>query len=109
MTKHIRGAEKFLEVLDKIEEKDLFEKTISDEDSPFIKNIFRNKSRTNCELYEKGIVNGLLPKKVNAILKSLENDNKITVKPKIPTRKKGSFYISYKEKPKIEIFFERKG
>jgi hypothetical protein len=65
---------------------------------------------TNCELYKYGIVHGFLPKKVNAILKSLEKDNKITVKPKIPTtRKKGSFYIDYKEKPKIEIFFEGKG
>jgi three-Cys-motif partner protein len=112
LTKHILGAEKFLEVLDKIEEKDLFEKTISDEDSSFIENIFKNKSLTNCELYEKGIVNGLLPKKVNTILKSLENNNKITVKPKIPIRKKGSFYISYedyKKNPKIEIFFEGKG
>ncbi|BAG13543.1 SAM-dependent methyltransferase [Candidatus Endomicrobiellum trichonymphae] len=110
LTKHILGAEKFLEALVKIKEKDLFENTISDEDLPFIENIHKNKSLTNCELYEYGILHGLLPKKVTAILNSYEKDNKITVMPmpEVSNRKKGNFYISYKnkEKPKIKIVFK---
>ena len=111
LTKHILGAEKFLEALAKFKEEDLFENTISDKDLPFIENIPQNKSLTNRELYKYGIIHGLLPKKVTAILKSYENDNKITVISKVSIRKKGDFYISYKnykdkEKPKIEIVFK---
>lgn len=90
MIKHIHGVEKFLEVLDKIKEKELF--TILDEDSLFIENIFKNKSPTNYKLYEHGIVNSLLLKKMNTILKSYG---------------KWSFYVNYKnykEKLKIDIF-----
>ncbi|GHT10279.1 hypothetical protein AGMMS49532_09890 [Endomicrobiia bacterium] len=56
------------------------------------------------------INHGLLPKKVTAILNSYENNNKITVMPmpKVSNRKKGNFYISYKnkEKPKIKTVFK---
>jgi three-Cys-motif partner protein len=96
MSKNILGAEKFLEVLDRINEKDLFE------DEPFIKafiKAIRNKKElTNCELYKYGILNSLLPKKVRIVLKELEANNKINVMPvgDCKNRRKGNFYNYYK-------------
>jgi len=108
MSKNILGAEKFLEVLDRINEKDLFEFTISDQDGPFIEAIRNKKGLTNCELYKYGILNGLLPKKVKIVLKELEADNEInvTVMPvgDCKKRKKGEFYIRCKI-PKLEVTF----
>jgi hypothetical protein len=56
-----------------------------------MENIFKKikaRQSVNYMNYEHRIVNSLLPKKENALLKSYENDNKITAKTKIPTRKR---------------------
>ncbi|MDR3306871.1 MAG: three-Cys-motif partner protein TcmP [Endomicrobium sp.] len=105
-TKHILGAEKFLEALEQIKEKDLFENTISDQDSAFIKTISAYKKLTNCDLYKFGILNSLLSKKVNIILTNFEKNGKIEVISMITKRRKGNFYIGYKyygKPPKLEI------
>ena len=108
-TKHILGAEKFLEALDKIEEKDLFENTISDKDNAFIKMISSKKKLNNCDLHKYGLLSSLLPKRVNIILKELEKNENIIVFPKIKNRRKGNFYIGYKyckKRPRLEIEFK---
>ncbi|MCA6079940.1 MAG: three-Cys-motif partner protein TcmP [Endomicrobium sp.] len=102
-TRHILGAEKFLEILDKIDRQQYL---FLPEEPIFIKHIYhQKKTLTNCELYEYGILDSLLPKKVGSILKRLESNNKITVVPKASTRRKGVFYIRNKDK-KIEITFK---
>jgi hypothetical protein len=104
-TRHILGAEKFLEVLDKLDKIDRQQYLFPLEEPIFIEHIYQKKTLTNCELYEYGILDSLLPKKVGAILKKLESNNKITVVPKASTRRQGVFYIRNKDK-KIEITFK---
>ena len=108
LTKHIRGAEKFLEVLDRIESQKAQKYLFLFQEPIFIDHISQKKTLTNCELYEQGILDSLLPKDIRAILERLENDNKIDVTPK--PRKKGTFYIGYEyyrnKDKKIEITFK---
>jgi len=113
ISKHILGAEKFLEVLDKFEEKDLFKFAVSDLEGPFIEDIRDNRELTNCELYKCGILNGLLPKRVKIVLEKLETDKKITVVPEDSCKKhiRRYFYIGYKyykeESPKLKVIFNK--
>ncbi len=112
ITKNILGAEKFLESVQKIEEKinlqqELFELILPEEEG-FIKLIIDAiNPLNNRQIYSVGIKNGFLPRQVNAILKELEDTRKIVIDGISPfKRRKGAFYIShsdYKEKPKITI------
>lgn len=95
ISKNILGAEKFLEALEKVKEQDLFQSTISDEDDNFIELLRVNSPLDNTEIYEIGIKNAYLPKRINIILRELENKKEIKIS-ECSNRKRGSFYIAYR-------------
>lgn len=115
--KHILGAHKFLEACDFVEKelrtnsKQLsFEFTEKLNKPEIIKYLELEKEYTNCDLYEIGIKNHLLPHDIINQLKELENNIRITVIPsENSTRRKGAFYVDYKnwKEKNIKIYIKR--
>ena len=104
VTKHITGAEKFLEVKDKVKNNAKIQLTIFDEEKSQIENdLKKNLSEkiSNKNLYIEIIKKGYLPKYINPILKEWENIGKLEVNAD-NNRRKGAFYL--KENPKKTIF-----
>ena len=101
ITKHIRGAEKFLQTKNKIKEAlpHLFE-NLDKENA--IKEYIQDW-RSNHEIYEWGIKNALLPKEINPILRALEKENILVVQCDNPKRRKGFFYLNEKPKERLQI------
>lgn len=103
ITKHIKGAEKFLEAKNKTIEELKNQLTLFDidysEKKKKIKN-YLNDWKSNTETYEWGIKNGFLPKEINPILKQLEKEYKLEFQGE---RKKGCFYLRDKPKKQIKI------
>ena len=102
ITKHIKGAEKFLQAKNKVKENLPQQITLFDnlDKENEIKN-YLTEWRTNEEIYEWGIKNALLSKDINPILTELENKGKLEFGGE--ERKKGSFYLSNSPKKKIKI------
>jgi len=100
ITKHIKGADKFLDAIYKIEKdnRDLFSYsgTISDLDMIF-ENEIRNKGvLDNCELYKLGIKLGFCSPQQQKILRQLEKDNKISIHELTEKkRRQNSFYVNF--------------
>ena len=113
ITKHIFGAEKFLEVLDSIASKDpyLFENIADDRATSLIETILARTKWTNQQVYDIGIKQGFSRKRINIILKQMEENGQILVQ-EIQKRRQKSFYIShdyYKERlPRLELIPQHK-
>ncbi|MDR2268631.1 MAG: three-Cys-motif partner protein TcmP [Rickettsiales bacterium] len=109
ISKNILGAEKFLEIMDKMKQPNLFYNIISEpEQVRFVNGLEKNKVLNNRQVYQGGIVCGLLSKGIRKILKSLEDEGKISVKSLIGyERKRKAFPVDYddyiNQQPKIEI------
>ena len=100
ITKHVRGAEKFLDAIWRIEKdnKDLFTTlgVISDLDTILEKEIKKKGVLNNCELYELGIELGFRVPKQQEILRQLEKDKKISIYELTgKKRRQNSFYIGF--------------
>ena len=112
LTKHIYGAEKFLEVLDGIEKKtpNLFQNMVDDQDDELIKAILNRSKWNNDEVYQMGIKLGFSKHSINLVLKQLEQNNQIAIR-EIQQRNRGSFYIGYdyfkKNSPRLEILTQQ--
>lgn len=108
LTKHIYGAEKFLEVLDGIEKKtpNLFQNMVDDQDDELIKAIISTPKLTNQDVYQLGIKLGYYKTRITRVLHQLEEEERIAVK-EISKRHAKSFYIDYKyfkeKSPRLEI------
>ena len=108
LTKHIYGAEKFLEVLDGIEKKtpNLFQNIVDDQDDKLIRAIISTPQLTNQGAYQLGIKLGYYKTRITRVLRQLEDDGKIAVK-EISKRHAKSFYIDHKyfreKSPRLEI------
>lgn len=65
------------------------------------------EAKNNKELYAYTLENGFLPKHTNSLLKELQKENKIEVvdfETKAPVKRKGAFYINYKNlRNKIKV------
>lgn len=109
ITKHIRGAQKFLEAKNKVKESLTKQLSLfSDKESKLeelLKNFLKNW-KTNVEVFEFSIQQGFLPKEVYPVLKSLENAEYLEIDSKDQKRRKGSFYL--KAKPEKRIHFKIK-
>lgn len=112
LTKHIYGAEKFLEVLDGIEKKtpNLFQNMVDDQDDELIKAILSRSKWSNDGIYQMGIKLGFSKHSINLVLKQLEQDKRIVIR-EIQQRNRGSFYIGYdyfkKNSPRLEILTQQ--
>lgn len=100
ITKHIKGANKFLDAIYRIEKdnKDLFSSSgaISDLETIFENEIKQKGSLDNCELYKLGIKLGFCAPQQQKILRELEKENKIVVKEVTDKkRRQNSFYIGF--------------
>lgn len=100
ITKHILGAEKFIEATEKIQSTlNLFSYTIATRtEYDFIESIKKSAyNLTNIDLYELGIRHKLSCTNINKVLKYLEKEGKITVSAINGQKRYGqSFYIGYK-------------
>lgn len=98
ISKHIKGAEKYLEAMFKVKESqpqlELF--NANNTNSEFKK--FITVSRNNHEVYGWSILNGLLPKETNAMLRGFQKNECLEVLP-FNTRK-SAFYNSYQHSKK---------
>ncbi len=100
ISKHIYGADKFIETIDRIEKDnpDLFfvSGIISDIDDILIKYIMNSNKLTNCQIYKIGIRLGFSSSRQQKILDNLEISNRILVQ-SIGTKKRrpGCFYTTY--------------
>lgn len=98
ITKHIKGAEKFLEAKEKVKSElknqlSLFnEKELNLEDllKPFLK-----KEKTNKEVFIFGIKEGFLKKEINPVLRKWEESECLEINAEFK-RRKGAFYLSDK-------------
>lgn len=92
ISKHIKGAEKYLEAMGKVKESkpqlQLFRTNNSPEFQKFI-----CRQRSNNEIYDWSISNGFLPKETNAMLREFQKNGDIKILPE--NTRKGSFYNSY--------------
>lgn len=100
ITKHIKGADKFLDAIYRIEKdnKDLFSSSgaISDLDAIFEDEIKKKGSLDNCELYKLGIKLGFCSPRQQKILRQLEQDNKILIcELTEKKRRQNSFYVNF--------------
>ncbi len=97
ITKHIIGAEKFLEAINKVKRELLTQLSLFDDlDKENEVKTYLKDWRNNKEIYEWGIRIGLLPKEINPILKDLENKDKLEIGAD-KKRRKGSFYLKSNE------------
>ena len=99
VSKHIYGADKYLEAIWKIEKgnPDLFTFTgeLDDLDKRF-ENEILSKERNNCELYELGIKLGFRSSKQQEILRNLEDRRKIRIENMgYQKNKKFSYYTNF--------------
>ena len=100
ITKHLRGAEKFLEGIDKIKGKfikqlDFF--PLSESEIKVILKEFLAQEKTNHDLYDEIIKRGYLAKQVTPVLKELESAGTLEINADFH-RKKGAFYLKEKIK-----------
>lgn len=101
ITRHVKGAEKFLEAKNKI--KNQSQETqleLFDVDDVRRKEDVRTllqRRLNNIELHKEAIKKGHLPKEINPILKEMEEDNEIQVHAAF-NRRRGSFYLGNKDK-----------
>lgn len=110
VTKHILGAEKFIEAMQKVDQQpDLLYKLIATNDEiDFVAGLKKcGKKINNKQLYAAGISYNLLPKDINKALSQLEQEGKITVS-ELPGQKRirKAFYVNYsnyEKDPKIEV------
>lgn len=105
VTKHIKGAEKFLEAKNKVKEKieklenqlsflDLAESEIENQLQKIL-----SKGITNRELFQEVIKIGCLPKEINPILRRLEDKKQLKIEAHGEfKRRKGAYYLKEKEK-----------
>ena len=109
MTRHIRGLDKFVEVVDSVAEQSQSQLKLftSTEDNDETRQ-FLSVERSNKEVYEWMLKQGRVPKSARKILREMEKRGEINVRPTDATqqRRKGSFYLNYQhyqESPKIMI------
>ncbi|MDD2524616.1 MAG: hypothetical protein PHT81_07215, partial [Endomicrobiaceae bacterium] len=100
ISKHIYGADKFIETIDRIEKDnpDLFfvSGIISDIDEILIKNIMNYDKLTNCQIYKIGIRLGFSSSRQQKILDNLETSNRILVQSiGAKKRRPSCFYTTY--------------
>ncbi len=103
VTKHIKGAEKFLEAKNKVKEKiersnnqlSFLDPMKSEIESKLRKILF--KEITNYKLFEEIIKMGYLSKEVKPILKKWEDEGELRIRAEFK-RKKGSYYLTDSEK-----------
>lgn len=110
VTKHILGAEKFIEAIRKFDQQpNLFYRFIATNDELQFVDMIKNceRSLTNRHLYFEGIMHGLLSADIKKILTQLECEGKIIVSALHGQKRVGkAFYVSYgnfDKEPKIEI------
>lgn len=107
ITKHVLGAEKFIEAMRKVgQQPNLFYKLIATNDEiDFVETIKKyGNTINNKQLYFGGIIYNLLSTDINKILTQLEAEGKIVVSALPGQKRKGkAFYVNYKAEPKIEI------
>ena len=99
ITKHIRGAQKFLEAKNKIIEKQdqlIFLSLEENEIESKLQKIL-SKEIDNHELFKEIIKMGYLPKEVKPILKKWEDEGELRIRAEFK-RKKGSYYLTNSEK-----------
>ena len=108
ISRNILGAEKFLESIDRMRQPNLLYSIMSEpEQQRFINGLQKMGVLNNCQIYQAGIICGLLPKEVRTILKSLENEGKIVVKPCDGyERKRKGFPIDYSDYTARQAKFE---
>ena len=107
ITKHIYGADRFLEALRGIDKNnpDLFYNTVDDRDTTLINAILAKKKWNNKEVYEEGIKLGFPVSKIVYVLGQLENEGKIAVN-SLQKRRGTNYYIKHKylkEEPRLEF------
>ena len=108
ITKHYKGAQKFLEAKNKIintlkRQVSLFEPATDKIENTLI-NFLKDGERTNTEIFYKMLEAGFLSKETRAILTNLDKENKIQVENlKGQKIRKFSYYLSDKEKDKDKI------
>ena len=102
MTRHIRGLDKFVEVVDAVAEQSqnqlkLFTSTEDNDET----RQFLSVERSNKEVYEWMLKQGRVPKSARKILEEMEERGEINVRPTdaTPQRRKGDFYLGYKHYP----------
>ena len=110
ITKHVLGAEKFIEAMRKANQQlDLLYKIIATNDEMDFADTIKSYGKTinNRQLYVGGISRGLLPTDINKTLTQLEQQGKIAVSSLPGQRRVGkAFYVNYsnyEKEPKIEI------
>ena len=109
MTKHIRGLDKFVEIVNWVAEQsqgqfELFNDT--EDDKAILQ--FLSEEQSNNEVYKWMLKQGRAPKSARKTLMVMEENGKINVRPTDATqqRRKGSFYLNYQhyqQSPKIMI------
>ncbi len=102
ITKNRRGAEKFLEVKNKLKAQLTQQLTFFDFNEIEIKKDLSDmlqKPISNTKLSDEMIKKGYLPKEINPLLKKMEKDGKLKIFLISPhsKRRKGSFYLNDKE------------
>lgn len=99
ITKHIKGAQKFLEAKNKIIEKQGQLIFLSLEESEIESKLQKilSKEIDNHELFKEIIKMGYLPKEVTLILKKWEDEGELRIRAEFK-RKKGSYYLTNNEK-----------
>lgn len=107
---HIRGYEKMLETKWEIDNEQgrgwkynsnqatLFSNLETNKLEDYLIGLFKQKERTNGEIFEYTLRKGFLPKHTTQILKKLQIDNRLILKKKDNTKaRKGAFYLNYKD------------
>ena len=108
VTKHIKGAEKFLEAKSKIKESLQRQLTFLDPEEPKRTDSLKlvlSKETTNEDLYFEIIKAGYLAKEIKPILKEMESTGVLNIQVDFK-RRKGAYYL--KEKPDKTIFLRIK-
>ena len=101
ISQHILGAQKYLEAMSKVESLNSQLELFKPSDSCLEFKKFITTSKSNHEIHHWSIVNGLLPRETNAMLKGFQKDGHLEILP--PDTRKSSFYIAYQHSKKIVI------
>ena len=108
ITKHIKGAEKFLEAKNKIKKDLKNQLTLFDVEYPQRKADLQEmliNEKTNIELHATIIKKGYLAKEINPILREMEDSGSLKIQADF-NRKKGSYYLNQKRDKTIHLKYQ---